>query len=137
MIIDPQRRGPMLSSVYGGDPVGVSLANVVLSVTWAHLSDAAQLVFARMAMTALDGPSPDGRPAARYFGGRDALVLATDKRGLSDDPEIRELQYKKVQRAIQEITAAGGLKLLKLGNRGCNSEYEIYVLPGERKGVIQ
>jgi hypothetical protein len=116
--------------------VGASLANVVLSATWAHLSPTARLVFARMAMTALDQEGPGGRPACRYFGGRDALVLLLDGE-LAEDPLERHRQYRRVWAAVREISDAGGIKLLSSAHRGHQAEYEILVLPWAGKGRSQ
>jgi hypothetical protein len=111
-------------------PVGPQLANVVLSATWAHLSPMARLVFARMAMTALDQEGPGGRPARRYFGGRDALVLLLDGE-LAEDLRDRHRQYRRVLEAVREISDGGGIKLLRSAHRGHNAEYEILVLARE------
>jgi hypothetical protein len=89
--------------------VGASLAKVVLGPTWAHLSESARLLFAVMAVTAKDDDKPP-----RYFGGRDALVLAFYGR-IADDPLELRSQRQYVRQLIKKIRNAGGLVLANEG----------------------
>jgi hypothetical protein len=111
--------------------MGAALANVVLSATWAHLSPVAHLVFARMAMTALDQDGPNGQPGARYYGGHDALVLLLYGQLAAKGTQERERQDRRVLAAVREISKAGGIKQLEEAHRGHHAVYAILVLPGE------
>ena len=104
--------------------MGASLAKVALSPTWAHLPPKAQILFAYMAITAKDDDKPP-----RYFGGRDALVLALYGR-LSDDPKELLGQRQYVRQLIKQVRDAGGLVLMNEGQIRAGhgrAEYEIRV----------
>jgi len=105
--------------------MGATLAKVVHSATWAHLPPTSRLLFGFMALTALD---QDKHP--RYFGGRDALVLSMDGH-LSEKPDEREGQYRRVRRALEKVKQAGGITPLNTAHTSARAEYELHVLPGE------
>lgn len=96
--------------------MGAELAKLVMH-SHAGLSGNAFKVLTRMAWTALDRPSGDGRPARLYFGGWEplAIALGNDVPDASD-PAARG-RRKKLQdyvgRALQEIERAGAIKRLE------------------------
>ena len=104
--------------------MGASLARVVAGATWGRLPLSARMVAVHMAVTALDHDKPP-----RYFGGRDALVLALNGY-LADDPVERDQQYKRLQRALKQLRAAGLIEPLNNPRAGQRAEYALHVLGG-------
>ena len=102
--------------------MGVSLAKVVLSATWAHLSPPARVLLAHMAIVALDHAKD---PV--YFGGRDALVLALDGK-IEDEPTARDLQYRRLKRHLEHLKAAGAITTRSHAHRRQRAEYLLQVV---------
>lgn len=102
--------------------MGANLAKVVLSPLWAgdRLTPPARVLFAHMAVTAMDKDKPP-----TYFGGRQAMVLALFGE-LPDEQRERENRYRYVRRLVEQIRAEGGLVLLNADTIRNGTERAVY-----------
>jgi hypothetical protein len=94
--------------------MGATLAKIV-SVRWAGLPGREFKVLNRMALVALDKPSPKGQPASVYFGGWESLALALNREVPEEDgnPEtirIRKNMCDEVTKVTSALVRAGALK---------------------------
>lgn len=98
--------------------MGANLVTQVLA-HWTHLSDRAFRVLVRMAVTALDNPSPK-QPAAIYHGGRELLAMSLRSKGGTE-----RTRYRSVAEAVAELTEAGAIEHLAIGWAGQNAVYRL------------
>ena len=94
--------------------MGATLAKIV-STRWAALPGREFKVLTRMALTALDQPSPKGRPASVYYDGWEPLAQALNREVPADDgtPEttrIRHHQCNEVARVTSALIRRGAVK---------------------------
>jgi hypothetical protein len=101
--------------------VGANLVTQVLA-HWTHVSDRAFRVLVRMAVTALDNPTPK-QPANIYRAGRDLLAMSLRSEGSN------ETRYRAVKRAVAELTEAGAIEHLVTGWAGQNAVYRLTLDP--------
>lgn len=97
--------------------MGANLVTQVLA-SWTHVSDRAFRVLVRMAVTALDNPTPK-QPAAIYRAGRDLLAMSLRTEGNAST------RYRAVKRAVAELTEAGAIEHLATGWAGQNAVYRL------------
>lgn len=97
--------------------MGANLVTQVLA-HWTHVSDRAFRVLVRMAVTALDNPTPK-QPAAIYRAGRELLAMSLRSEGSA------ETRYRAVKRAVAELTEAGAIEHLATGWAGQNAVYRL------------
>lgn len=98
--------------------MGARLVSLALA-RWTHVSDRAFRLLVRMALTALDEPSP-GAPACVYFGGRDLLAMTLRNEG--GNPQTR---YRAVKRLLAELVEAGAIERAQPGRAGQNAVYRL------------
>lgn len=101
--------------------MGANLVTQVLA-HWTHVSDRAFRVLIRMAVTALDNPTPK-QPANIYRAGRELLAMALRSEGST------ETRYRAVKRAVAELTEAGAIEHLATGWAGQNAVYRLTLDP--------
>ncbi len=101
--------------------MGATLMGLVLT-HWTHITDRAFRVLTRMAVTALDHPTPQ-TPAATYFAGRDLLVSVLRREG-DGTPESA---YRTVKRALDELIKEGAIERIEIGRGGRNSVYRLHL----------
>ena len=94
--------------------MGASLAKIV-STRWAHLPGREFKVLNRMALTALDRPSPQGRPASVYYGGWEQLAQALNRDVPDDDGDPATARARKnmcdeTSKVIASLIKAGAVK---------------------------
>jgi len=99
--------------------MGARLVGLALTRWAPHISDRAFRVLVRMALTALDEPTPD-IPAGRYFGGRDLLLSVLRERDGTDETAKRTLK-----RAIAELVDVGAVKRTNRAQAGEKQCYEL------------
>lgn len=97
--------------------MGANLVTQVLA-HWTHVSDRAFRVLVRMAVTALDNPTPK-QPANIYRAGRDLLAMTLRSEGSV------ETRYRAVKRAVAELTEAGAIEHVATGWAGQNAVYRL------------
>jgi len=97
--------------------MGANLVTQVLA-HWTHVSDRAFRVLVRMAVTALDNPTPK-QPAAIYRAGRELLAMSLRSEGNAST------RYRSVKRAVAELTEAGAIEHLTTGWAGQNAVYRL------------
>jgi hypothetical protein len=122
--------------------MGASLVGAVLA-RWTHVSDTAFRILTRMALTALDNPSADGKkPAATYWGGRDLLAMTLRRSWPEGDDEkaqnARKNIHRDVRRAIHELVKEGAVEIVDTGRavrQGHRQVYRLHLLPGFQEGV--
>ncbi len=122
--------------------MGASLVGAALA-RWTHVSDTAFRILVRMALTALDNPSADGRkPAATYWGGRDLLAMSL-RRPWPEGGDERSMNARKnihrdVRRALEELAKEGAIEVVDTGRavrQGNRQVYRLRLLPGLQEGV--
>ncbi|MCP2255090.1 hypothetical protein LY13_003864 [Prauserella aidingensis] len=96
---------------------------------WSHLDHAPFRLLAYMALTALDTPR-EGKPARRYFGGRDALADALGyavPATVSDDEAQREYARatRNVKKAVGALSRAGAIETVVKPAPGRQGEYAL------------
>lgn len=122
--------------------MGASLVGAVLA-RWTHVSDTAFRVLTRMALTALDNSSADGKkPAATYWGGRDLLAMSLRRLWPEGDDErsanARKNIHRDVRRAINELIKEGAIEVVDTGRvvrEGNRQVYRLSLLPLRQEGV--
>lgn len=97
--------------------MGANLVTQVLA-HWTHVSDRAFRVLVRMAVTALDNPTPK-QPAGIYRAGRELLAMSLRTEGNAST------RYRAVKRAVAELTEAGAIEHLATGWAGQNAVYRL------------
>lgn len=116
--------------------MGAQLVAAVLA-NWTHVSDIEFRILVRMALTALDHPKGD-KPAALYFGGRDALALALRRPFPTGDDEASEKArqniYRDVRRAVTSLIKQGAIECVGEARAGRRAEYRLLLLPDARRG---
>jgi len=85
---------------------------------WSHLPDLQFRALLRMAHTALDTPSPDGKPPAQYHGGYERIAR-TWRPGWPDDDEPEAAKRRRtilneVRKSLRALETAGALKPIGL-----------------------
>jgi hypothetical protein len=121
--------------------MGASLVGAAFA-RWTHVSDTAFRVLIRMALTALDSPSADGKnPAATYWGGRDLLAMSLRRAWPEGDDErsanARKNIHRDVRRALGELVKEGAIEVLDTGRavrQGNRQVYRLCLLPGYQEG---
>lgn len=122
--------------------MGASLIGAVFA-RWTHVSDTAFRVLTRMALTALDNPSADGKkPAATYWGGRDLLAMSLRRPWPTGDDEksanARKNIHRDVRRALGELAKEGAIEIVDTGRavrQGNRQVYRLCLLPGCQEGT--
>lgn len=102
-----------------GGVTGAQLVGLVLD-NWSHLPDLQFRTLIRMAHTALDGYSDDGKPPRRYYGGYVAIAK-TWRTPFPDDDGTPEARRKRknilsdVRKVMRALEAAGAVKVIDTG----------------------
>jgi hypothetical protein len=96
-----------------GDLTGATLVGLVLD-NWSHLPDLQFRALMRMAHTALDTRSPEGKPPCQYFGTY-RLIAQTWRPGWPGDGEPdaakkRRSILNEVRKALRALETAGAVK---------------------------
>jgi hypothetical protein len=119
--------------------MGAQLVAQVL-VYWTDLSDRAFRVLVRMALTALDNDGADGRPAGRYFGGRELLMMSLRAPYVAPDtdPKAHHSLVVQLDRAVKELKKAGAIEpLVEHPRIGRQQVYQLALAPTLRWSSFQ
>jgi hypothetical protein len=108
--------------------MGARLMRIAIGARWASLPEAARIVLAHMADTALDA---DGQPV--YWGGRDGLVIKLCG-FLSEDAAQRRWQYKRLDRLVGQLKSAGAVRVLETATGQRRARY-LLTLEKNRKSA--
>jgi hypothetical protein len=111
--------------------MGAQLVAQVL-VYWTDLSDPAFRVLMRMAVTALDNDSKNGKPAGRYFGGRELLMMSLRAPYVAPDadPKAHHSLVIQVGKAIRELKKRGAIEpLVEHPQIGRRQVYQLVLAP--------
>lgn len=100
--------------------MGARLVSLALA-RWSHVSDRAFRVLVRMALTALDDPTP-GSGAGLYFAGQDLLAMTLRNCGGK-----RESVLRSVRLAIDELIDEGAIERTKAGRSGQNAVFHLTI----------
>lgn len=110
-------------------PMGASNVKAVYAL-WGDLDHAPHRLLAYMAVRALDVPA-EGKPARRFYGGREELALALG-RVLPDptpgDEAVRRERlaaFRAVDRAVAALVSAGAVKVARHAHTGSAAEYAL------------
>ncbi len=110
-------------------PMGASNVKAVYAL-WGDLDHAPHRLLAYMAVRALD-VSTEGKPARRFYGGREELAVALG-RALPDptpgDAEVRRERlaaFRAVDRAVAALVSAGAVRVVRHAHTGSTAEYAL------------
>ena len=87
-----------------------------------RLSGNAYKALLTMSMSALDKPNSEGRPAAVYFGGWDALAVALGH----DDAARNSTGAVLVKRALKELRDGGFVTPMGVAHKGSRQAYSVH-----------
>ncbi|GAA1061640.1 hypothetical protein [Agromyces bracchium] len=98
--------------------------SAVLVAARLGLGNAATRLLLHMALECWDEDTPDGRPARRYFGGREMSAVAL---GFTAPENGGPAAHQAVKRAVRELVKKGAIVRVRAGGRGLPAEYELLV----------
>jgi hypothetical protein len=108
--------------------------SAVLAAARLQLGNAATRLFLHMALECWDEDSPDGRPARRYFGGREMAAIAL---GYLAPENASAAAGQAVKRAVAELVEKGAIVRVRQGGRGMPAEFELVVTSARPTGTRQ